>query len=157
MQNTAAHIIALERSSRPEDLQPIVRRLIDALKSPENLSLRRGLTVWLRRVVLKRFSPSERLPEMDDLNEVDNMLAERVERWKEEWKREAQQEGRQQGMQQGMQQGEAAFLLRLLARRFGPLSEEVVARVHGASIADIETWGLRILDVESIEAVFCSR
>jgi hypothetical protein len=49
-QNTAANIIALERISRLEDIQPIVRRLIDALKSPENVSLRRGLTVWLKRV-----------------------------------------------------------------------------------------------------------
>ncbi len=153
-QNTAANIISLERISRLEDIQPIVRRLIDALKSPENVSLRRGLTVWLKRVVLKRFSPPERLPEMVDLIEVDNMLAERVERWIEEWKREGVEQGLQQGMQQGRQEGEAEFLLRLLARRFGPLPVEVTTRVRAASIPELETWGLNILDAESLEAVF---
>ena len=38
----------------------------------------------------------------------------------------------EQGMQQGMQQGKAAVVLRLIERRFGPLSDDVRKRVTQA-------------------------
>ena len=105
------------------------------LSAPLNQNLRRGLTARLKRVVLKRFAPSERFPETEDLDGVDTLLAERVVRW---------------------QEGEAERLLRLLARRFGLLPEGGFARVRAASIAEIEIRGLNLLDAESLEAVFCN-
>lgn len=62
--------------------------------------------------------------------------------------------GLQQGMQQGIQQGEAAFLLRLLNRRFGALPAEWVLRVQQASHAELELWGERVLDAASLDEVF---
>jgi hypothetical protein len=157
--NVAASLISLERAARPEDVLPVVRRLGNALKLPENQSLRRGLAVWLRWRVLKRFAPEkEQLPEVEDLEEVDNMLEKRVERWKKELKREALQEGRLEGRlegrQEGRQEGESSILRRQLDRRFGPLPDWVDARLATANTAQLEAWALRILEADSLEAVF---
>src|SRR5262249_47668645 len=46
-----------------------------------------------------------------------------------------------QGRTEGEVQGRAAFLLRLLMSRFGPLDSEVEARIWHASIVELETIG----------------
>ena len=63
----------------------------------------------------------------------------------------------QQGMQQGMmQEGSKARpkLRRLLQKRFGPLSEDVLARLQTASIDELELWLDRALDTDSLAGVF---
>lgn len=78
------------------------------------------------------------------------MLAERVKKWTEEWK----QQGLEQGLERGIPQGEAQILRRQLARRFGPLPDWVEAKLAQASTDQLELWADRILDAESLEAVF---
>ena len=70
------------------------------------------------------------------------MLAERVVEWTEKWK--------QQGLQQGIAQGEIA----LLRHRFGPLPDWVEQRIQQAPPEQLETWAERLLDAESLPAVF---
>jgi hypothetical protein len=53
----------------------------------------------------------------------------------------------------GRLEGEAAFLLRLLGRRFGALPAGVGDRAAAADAAALETWGLRVLDAGSLEDV----
>lgn len=67
------------------------------------------------------------------------------------------EKGRQQGLQQGLQQGEVALLQRQLSRRFGPLPDAVRARLTGASIDQLETWAIRVLDAASLDEVFDQR
>ena len=50
--------------------------------------------------------------------------------------------------------GRAEMLKRLLRGRFGHLPKWVVARVAKASAKDLDKWGDRVLDAESLEAVF---
>ena len=72
------------------------------------------------------------------------------------------QQGIAQGMQQGMQrglmkgraEGEAYALRRLLQKRFGPLSDDVLARLQTASIDELELWLDRALDADSLAGVF---
>ena len=45
-------------------------------------------------------------------------------------------------------------LQRLLTRRFGPLPNEVVARIAAASVEEIDIWVDRVLDAASLDAVF---
>jgi hypothetical protein len=52
--------------------------------------------------------------------------------------------------------GQRALLLRQLVRRFGPLPESVTKRVAGASTAELERWGERILDAASLDDVFAT-
>ncbi|WP_162560019.1 DUF4351 domain-containing protein [Methylotetracoccus oryzae] len=62
--------------------------------------------------------------------------------------------GQEQGIEKGIPQGEAQILRRLLARRFGPLSEWVEVKLTEASTDTLELWADRSLDAESLEAVF---
>ena len=45
-------------------------------------------------------------------------------------------------------------LRRLLQKRFGPLSEDVLARLQAASIDELELWLDRALDADSLAGVF---
>lgn len=109
----------------------------------------------------------------ENLLEVRTMLATRAAEWRRQWRLEARQEGlqegrqeglqagrqeglqegRQEGLQEGLRKGEAAVLTRLLERRFGTLSDEIVSRIGAADTATLEEWTLRVLDASSIADV----
>jgi len=99
LRNLAAALFRLEKSSGPEDMREMVGALAAWLKAPEQTSLRRAFTVWIRRVLLPARMPGVNIPELVDLQEVQTMLAERVMEWTEQWK--------QQGMQQACNKGTA--------------------------------------------------
>jgi predicted transposase YdaD len=156
--STLAEIIRLESSPEPQALRAIIGRLIKRLKDPEYDSLRRALVVWINRVVLNRLVPEETIPELTELQEIDNMLAERVEQWTEKWKQQGMQQGVQQGMQQGvqqgMQQGESKILIRQIQKRFGSLPTWAKEKIEQATEAQIEHWAENILDAPTLEDVF---
>jgi hypothetical protein len=62
--------------------------------------------------------------------------------------------GQAQGLEKGIPQGEAQSLRRLLTRRFGPLPDWAEAKLSHTSIDQLEHWADRILDSESLDAVF---
>ncbi|MBF0604677.1 MAG: DUF4351 domain-containing protein [Nitrospirae bacterium] len=63
-------------------------------------------------------------------------------------------QGKPHWLQEGRQKGEAALLLRLLQRRFGPLPESVTEWLHAADLSTLELWGDRVLDARSLDDVF---
>ena len=73
-------------------------------------------------------------------------LAKRFDAWA--------QQHEQKGLERGIEKGEAMLLQRLLARRFGTLSNDVVAKIAAASSRQLELWGDRVLDAPSLDAVF---
>jgi len=97
-------------------------------------------------------APGIRVP--DELLEVRNMLATRMEKWMEESKQQGRLEGEQLGEQPGRQSGKAALLLRLLERRFGVLPGWARDRVLAADTDTMEEWGLRVPDAASLDEVF---
>jgi len=62
--------------------------------------------------------------------------------------------GIQKGLEQGRKQGEAAMLLRQMALKFGPPSEEVRARIEAADADTLLDWSARILTAERVEDIF---
>lgn len=64
-------------------------------------------------------------------------LEEKFEQWAEDHKRE----------------GAIRLLQRQLTRRFGPLPNEVLTRISGASIEEVEVWCDRVLDATSLAEV----
>jgi len=54
----------------------------------------------------------------------------------------------------GIQQGETILLQKLLQRRFGPLPDWVIPRLAAAAPAQLEDWAERLLDADSLAAVF---
>jgi len=55
---------------------------------------------------------------------------------------------------QGYQRGEAAMLQRILLRRFGALPEWAISRIAEAEVEQLNAWGDRALDVQSLEEIF---
>ncbi len=141
-ENLAAALFRMENSRAPEELRSVVRTLAQWIYAPEQASLRRAFTVWLKRVLLPGRLPEVTLPEIADLSEIDNMLANRVQEWTQQWKAE------------GRKEGEMTFLLRLLEKRFGPLDETIRVRLEAADAQQLLRWGDRVLAAKTLEAVF---
>ena len=98
----------LENAQAPENIQRVIACLVEWLAGAENASLRRAFVVWLKRVLLPARVPGVEIPNFSELEELHDMLAERVKTWTQEWK------------DQGRQEGETKLLRRQLTRRFGP-------------------------------------
>lgn len=142
LRNLSAALFQLENSRGPADVQRVVATLVEWLQAPEQSSLRRAFAVWLRQVLLPARMPGVVLSEINDLQEMQSMLAERVLEWTEEWK------------QQGLQQGEALLLRRLLERKFGSLDPVVLARLEQADPDLLLRWGERVLTAATLAEVF---
>lgn len=66
---------------------------------------------------------------------------------------EGRLEGELAGEIKGRLEGQAVLLERQLARRFGPLSDAVLARLRSASAQDLTRWADRILEAPDLEGV----
>ena len=67
---------------------------------------------------------------------------------------EGRRERRRQGRSEGRREGEATLLLRQLTHRFGELPAGVEARIRSADDANLQRWGVRLLDANTLDAVF---
>jgi flagellar biosynthesis/type III secretory pathway protein FliH len=126
--------------------------------------------LWIRATLMRKQNYSILLPQIDDLQEIKVMLADRLEEWAhgyiaegelkgkqqglQEGKQQGLQEGKQQGLQEGKQQGEMLALQRLLAKRFGVIPMETVTLISQAPIEDIEQWFDRAIDAKELYDVF---
>lgn len=124
--NLAATLFQLEKSRTLEGLAEMVGALRAWLAAPEQASLRRAFAEWIERVLLPLRLPGIEIPELQDLDEIDAMLAERVIEWTKEWKQQGLEEGRKQGRKQGRREereralvADRQLLVRLSNRRFG--------------------------------------
>jgi hypothetical protein len=111
--------------------------------------LRRAFVVWLRQVLLPRRMPQVEFPEVENLQEVRTLLAERVKEWSERWRAE--------GRAEGQREGEAQLLLRLLTRKFGPLDPATCRKIAEADAELLLTWGERLLNADRLEGVFADQ
>ncbi|MBF0110328.1 MAG: Rpn family recombination-promoting nuclease/putative transposase [Magnetococcales bacterium] len=145
MRNLVAALCRLEKSRTPGEIRDVVALLVDWLKAPEQLSLRRAFTVMLGRVLLPRRVPGQAVPELNDLQEVNAMLTETVGEWTKEWTRE------------GIQIGKAEMLTRQLQRRFGTMPDWASEKVVKADLPSLENWSLRIFDAQSLDDVFVDK
>ena len=64
---------------------------------------------------------------------------------------QGREEGREEGRAEGELRGRADLLARLLTVRFGPLSAEAHSRIAGASIAELDAMGERLLIARTLQ------
>ena len=76
-----------------------------------------------------------------------------IDRYIEQGRKEGIEQGIARGRQEGWQAGEAAMLLRLIDRKFGPPSEPVRERITSADPETLLRWSDRILTADSLDAV----
>lgn len=144
--NLLALLIRLETSAPdPHALRAATTALVSHLKSPAYDSLRRAFVVFFNRAIFKKLNPGQTIEEFKDLQEIDTMLAERIDEWGEEL--------RQKGRQEGRQEGQSAVLSRLLRLRFGILPPWAEARLEGATQTQLETWIDAVLTAQSLADV----
>ena len=149
----AAQLLRLERAQEPEQVRQIVRELIARLHGPEYLSLRRAFTVWLGRVVLKRSGITEEIPEFQDLREVDAMLEERADQWKDEYIRQGVMIGKAEGISIGETRGLGRALRDLLEARLGTLPQSVTSYITSSSDSNaLRKLTLSAYHAESLQA-----
>lgn len=162
VQNLVSALFSLENCRSPEDMQQLLERLIDWLSLPQQLSLRRHFTVWIKRVLLPSRMSGINFNQVNDLQEVNSMLSERVKSWEKNWMQQGMERGLERGLEQGLEQGlergiqvgERGLLLKQLTRRFGPPDSSVLQRVEQADSTELERWAENILDAQTLEQVF---
>ncbi|MDD2609468.1 MAG: Rpn family recombination-promoting nuclease/putative transposase [Giesbergeria sp.] len=150
MHNLVAAVMRLQRP----DNQAAVLELIDLLNVwlADNPELMRIFAIWIRAVLLRQSKNDLALPKVQDLKELKMTLAARFE----EWAHQSEQKGRQEGRKEGRKEGEARILQRLLVARFGPLSQETIATIEGASTTQLEAWTDRFLAATTLAEVFAA-
>ena len=108
-----AAVFRLEHASSPSAVSELTNLLADWLS--DRPDLRRMFALWIRATLMRKQEYGIVMPQVDDLQEIRVMLADKVE----EWAKAYIAEGKQEGRQEGLQQGEVLALQRLLAKRFG--------------------------------------
>ena len=147
-QNLAAALFRLEHSREPEEVVGLVHALVEWLKAPEQDGLRRAFATWLSQVLVPRRLPEVTLNATTELQEVGSMLSERVKQWEKRWKDEGREEGREQTR--------AEVVLQALEWRFGPLDDDLRARVVKAPASQLMEWLRRAMTADSLEDVLDS-
>ena len=101
----AAQLVRLEQARSPGDVADVVRELIAMLRGPDYMPLRRALSVWIARVLLRRTGITQPVPEFQDLQEVETMLEENMADWWEETRLRGLAQGHAQGHAEGLAEG----------------------------------------------------
>ena len=148
LKNLVAAIIRIEHPENEQALLALIDLVNELLQG--NAELKRTFAIWIRAVLLRQSKDSLVLPKVQDLKELKMTLAERFD----QWARNYEQKGIEKGLEQGIEKGEALLLQRQLTRRFGTLPSDVVGQIAGATAAQLEQWGDRVLDAASLEEVF---
>ena len=146
--NLVALLFRLENCKTRAEVDDTLASLLTVLEGPEQASLRDAFSVWINRVILRRFS-REPLKRIISLQEMRMVLAEQFYRL--EPKHEAK------CLRDGKRKGKAELLLTQLRKRFGKLPRWVAERVQQAQAAQLTRWGARLLDVQSLNELFPSR
>jgi hypothetical protein len=148
LRNLVAAVFRFEQAQSPANIEDIINLLLEWLV--DRPDLKRMFALWIRATLMRKQNYSILLPQIDDLQEIKVMLADRLE----EWAHSYIAEGELKGELKGLQQGEMLALQRLLAKRFGVIPMETVSLISQAPLEDIELWFDRAIDAKALPDVF---
>ena len=106
----------MEKAEGVRQIGAIVDRLLDRLRDDRYLSLRRAFAVWLGRVVMRRAGVPEDVSGIHELEEMNAMLEENVDRWMDKCRQEGRVEGRVEGRAEGRAEGRVEERREIVAR-----------------------------------------
>ncbi|MFA6062352.1 MAG: DUF4351 domain-containing protein [Gallionella sp.] len=138
--NLVAAVFRIEHPNSPQGIGELISLLGEWLS--DRPDLRRMFAIWIRATLMRKPEYRIVLPQIDDLQELKVMLADRLEEWALDYKA------------QGMQQGEILALQKLITKKFGVIPSNVLSMISGASSGQIEHWLDRVLDAHSVEELF---
>ena len=119
--NLAAVLFRLEKSGTPSELKEAMTVLMQWLGDTRSQGLKRAFITWLKRIALPRRFPKIVFKEMQELQEVNDMLAERMTEWTKEW----ETHGYSLGVQDGVQQRARDDILDILMTRFDAAPQDI--------------------------------
>jgi predicted transposase/invertase (TIGR01784 family) len=147
VEDVVSGVFLMEQVENFADLETVLDELEGLVTDPE---LEKDISLLVSSVVGKLALSGETVPRLRTLQEVRNMLAERVARWPKQWL----EQGLEQGRQEGLRTGKAEILTDLASRRFGELPQWVMERFGRADVDTLDRWSSRLLDAERLEDVF---
>ena len=109
---------------------------------------------WLRATLMRKPEYGIVMPQVDDLQEIRVMLADKLEVWAKAYIAEGKQEGKQEGEVKGKHEALALALQKLLAKRFGIIPLEITAQISDASLDQLEQWFDAAIDANALSDVF---
>ena len=155
--NLAAAIFRLEQPHTPQAVQAIIAELEMATRGEAYRTIRRIIAIWLRALLRRNKKYPIELPELEDLQELNIMLSQRLEEWAEAYIATGREEGLEKGLAQGLAQGvlkgEARLLGRLLTRRFGVLPPWAEQQLNAATEVELARWSDAVLDAKTLSDV----
>ena len=140
LKNLVAAVFRIEHPASPETITALLSLLEEWLR--DRPDLRRIFALWIRATLMRKAKYRIVLPELDDLQELKVMLAERLEEWVHGYEAK------------GKAEGKALALQKLLSKRFGAVPSEVLEKIAGASPEQMDAWLDRVLEARSLEDLF---
>ena len=77
-----------------------------------------------------------------------------IKQGKDEWLQKGVQKGKAVGKREGVQKGQTALLARMIRKRFGSVPAWAAEKLEQATTAQLEQYAERLLDAETVEAIF---
>jgi len=148
LKNLVAAVFRIEHPGSPQTMLDLLKSLDGWLTDAPHL--RRMFGPWIRATLMRNPKYRILLPQVHDLQELNVMLADKLEEWALEFKAE----GVQEGLEKGIEKGEMLSLQKLLSKRFGPIPSEITAKISNATLEDIERWFDRAIDASKLSDVF---
>jgi len=103
-------------------------------------------SLWIRATLMRKQNYGILLPQVDDLQEIKVMLADRLEQWALAYIAE--------GELKGELKGEMLALQRLLSKRFGNIPTEITCLISSAPVEAIERWFDLAIDAQQLSDIF---
>jgi predicted transposase YdaD len=144
-----AGLLALKYALQESDPWPVLLAILEAL--PEDDPLVRPLLLYILSVYEGVDRPMLIRAIHQAKPEGEGTMLSLAAR---EWIAEGKAEGKAEGEAKGLHDGQVRMLLRLLERRFGPVSDAVRMRVTAADPGTLERWFDRTIDAPTLDAVF---
>ena len=134
-------IFRLENAQTPQQFKAALDEMVEAM--PAHLdSVKRAVAVWITYVLAPHKGIKLEPRDTENLDEVKNMLATRIEQWESDI------------LARGIEKGELSLFLKMLELKFGVLPRWVQEKIAQANAENIEDWAEKMLKADCLEDVF---
>ena len=142
-------IFRLENAKTPQEFKAALEEMVQAM--PAHLdSVKRAVAVWITYVLAPHKGIKLKPREAENLDEVKNMLATRIEQWEVD----ILNKGREEGREEGIEKGEATLFLKMIELKFDTLPDWANEQIAQADAETIESWAAKLFDAKTLAEVF---
>jgi len=150
-------IFRLENAKTTQEFQAAMDDMVANL--PVHLdSLKRAVAVWITHVLAPHKGIKLTPQDSENLDEVKNMLATRIEQWEidilEKGIEKGIEQGIEQGIEKGIEKGEVALFLKMMELKYGSLPDWAHEKIAQAESKTIETWAANMFNASTLTEVF---